>query len=50
MQPRKKPTALKIILIVLLIYGISAALILLLSSLIGFWLNGSEGADRKSVV
>ena len=44
MQPHKKPTALKIILIVLLIYGISAVLILLLSSLIGFWLNGSEGA------
>ena len=45
MQPQKKPSALRIILIVLLIYGISAALILLLSSLIGFWLNGSEGAS-----
>ncbi|MGV7976718.1 MAG: hypothetical protein AB2L16_07570 [Anaerolineaceae bacterium] len=45
MQPPKKPSALKIILTVLLVYGISAALILLLSSLIGFWLNGSEGAS-----
>ena len=45
MQPPKKSSALKIILTVLLVYGISAALILLLSSLIGFWLNGSEGAS-----
>ncbi|HQK42864.1 MAG TPA: hypothetical protein PLV20_04610 [Anaerolineaceae bacterium] len=45
MQPPKKPSPLKFILIVLLVYGVSAILILLLSSLIGFWLNGSEGAS-----
>lgn len=45
MQPPKKPSPLKLILIVLLVYGVSAILILLLSSLIGFWLNGSEGAS-----
>ncbi|HOA22252.1 MAG TPA: hypothetical protein PKL82_07150 [Anaerolineaceae bacterium] len=45
MQPPKKPSALKIILVVLLVYGISALIIVLLSSMIGFWLNGSEGAS-----
>ncbi|HOE34924.1 MAG: hypothetical protein GX415_05805 [Chloroflexi bacterium] len=45
MQCPQKPSAVKIILVVLLVYGISAIIILLFSSMIGFWLNGSEGAS-----
>ena len=45
MQPPKTPSALPIVFIVLLLYGVIAVMILLLSSLIGFWLNGSEGAS-----